>query len=147
MKNCHFNSWIAKTFLAPGYKAITIFCHSFFKQKREDVKPADINHECIHQYQQLEMQLVGLFLGIILVAIFKISLWWVLLTTFALFYAWYGIEYLLIVIFGGYKRQNDRYHDVAFEEEAHSNDENFTYIDSRRPFSWIHYLKIKSYKR
>lgn len=66
MKRCHFNSWVAKVFLFPSYKAITLVYNSFFKQKVEECKPDDINHECIHQVQQIECSIVGLVLGIIL---------------------------------------------------------------------------------
>ena len=54
MKRCHFNSWVAKVFLFPSYKAITLVYNSFFKHKVEECKPDDINHECIHQVQQIE---------------------------------------------------------------------------------------------
>lgn len=99
MKRCHFNSWVAKTFLFPSYKAITLLYNSFFKYRRNECKPEDINHERIHQIQQIECSIVGLILGIILWLSFDISFWWVLAPTFGFFYLWYGIEYLIILCF------------------------------------------------
>ena len=49
--------------------------------------------------------------------------------------------------FAGWDKQNDRYHDVSFEEEAHSNDTKWDYLKERLPFSWISYVKLRSYKK
>lgn len=99
MKRCHFNSWVAKTFLFPSYKAITLLYNSFFKNRRNECYPEDINHERIHQIQQIECSIIGLILGIILWLSFDVSLWWVLVPTFGFFYLWYGIEYLIVLCF------------------------------------------------
>ena len=147
MKRCHFNSWVAKTFLFPSYKAITLLYNSFFKDRRNECKPEDINHERIHQIQQIECSIVGLILGIILWLSFDISLWWVLALTFGFFYLWYGIEYLIILCFAKWDKQNERYHDVSFEEEAHNNDSNLDYISTRKHYAWFKYIKLRSYKK
>lgn len=146
MKRCHFNSWVAKTFLFPSYKAITLLYNSFFKDRRNECKPEDINHERIHQIQQIECSIVGLILGIILWLSFDISFWWVLAPTFGFFYLWYGIEYLIILCFAKWNKQNERYHDVSFEEEAHNNDSNLDYISTRKHYAWFKYIKLRSYK-
>ena len=147
MKRCHFNSWVAKTFLFPSYKAITLLYNSFFKYRRNECYPEDINHECIHQIQQIECSIIGLILGIILWLSFDISLWWVLALTFGFFYLWYGIEYLIILCFAKWDKQNERYHDVSFEEEAHNNDTNLDYISTRKHYAWFKYIKLRSYKK
>lgn len=147
MKRCHFNSWVAKVFLLPSYKAITLVYNSFFKHKVEECKPDDINHECIHQIQQIECSIVGLVLGIILWLSFGMSFWWVVALTFGFFYLWYVIEYLIIMCFAKWNKQNERYHDVSFEEEAHNNDKNLSYLEDRKPFDWIKYIKLRSYKK
>lgn len=148
MKRCHFNSWVAKTFLFPSYKAITLLYNSFFKYRRNECYPEDINHECIHQVQQIECSIIGLILGIILWLSFDISLWWVLALTFGFFYLWYGIEYLIILCFAKWDKQNERYHDVSFEEEAYSNEENEDYLKGdRKLFAWFKYIKLRSYKK
>ena len=38
------------------------------KYRRNECYPEDINHECIHQIQQIECSIIGLILGIILVS-------------------------------------------------------------------------------
>ena len=123
MKRCHFNSWVANTFLFPSYKAITLLYNSFFKYRRNECYPEDINHECIHQIQQIECSIIGLF------------------------YLWYGIEYLIILCFAKWNKQNERYHDVSFEEEAHNNDKDLDYLEDRKPFAWFKYIKLRSYKK
>ena len=42
------------------------------------------------------------------------------------YYIWYGIEYLIVRLF--FKKQNDAYHDVSFEEEAYMNQNNYMYL-------------------
>lgn len=147
MKRCHFNSWVAKVFLFPVYKAITVLCHSFFKNKVEECTQRGINHERIHQVQQLECIALGLFLGLFLCGIFDFSLWWMIILGLGFFYIWYGIEYLIILCFAKWDKQNERYHDVSFEEEAHNNDDNLQYLEDRKPFAWIKYIKLRSYKK
>lgn len=147
MKRCHFNSWVAKVFLFPSYKAITLVYNSFFKHKVEECKPDDINHERIHQIQQIECSIVGLVLGIILWLSFSISFWWVVALTFGFFYLWYIIEYLIIRFFAKWNKQSERYHDVSFEEEAHNNDHDLEYIRKRKHYSWVKYVKLRSYKK
>lgn len=147
MKRCHFSSWVAKVFLLPSYKAITLVYNSFFKHKVEECKPDDINHERIHQVQQIECSIVGLVLGIILWLSFGISFWWVVALTFGFFYLWYIIEYFIILCFAKWDKQNERYHDVSFEEEAHNNDKDPSYLEDRKPFAWIKYIKFRSYKK
>ena len=146
MKRCHFNSWVAKVFLFPSYKAITLVYNSFFKHKVEECKPDDINHERIHQVQQIECFILGLIIGIIVAGLG--APWWIIpIMAFGFFYLWYGIEYLIIFTFAGWDKQNDRYHDVSFEEEAHSNDTKWDYLKERLPFSWMSYIKLRSYKK
>lgn len=147
MKRCHFNSWVAKVFLFPSYKAITVLYNSFFKKDEEDYSMDDINHECIHQVQQMECSVIGLVLGLVLCGLFDLSLWWVLILGLGFFYIWYGIEYLIILCFAKWDKQNERYHDVSFEEEAHNNDGDWDYLEDRKPFAWIKYIKLRSYKK
>lgn len=60
---------------------------------------------------------------------------------------WYGIEYLIILCFAKWDKQNERYHDVSFEEEAHNNDSNLDYLSTRKPYAWFKYIKLRSYKK
>ena len=85
--------------------------------KSDYVSPRVINHESIHTEQMKETLWIG-------------------------FYLWYGIEYLLIRLF--HRKQNCAYHDVSFEEEAYNNDLNRDYLFTRKRYSWIKYIKIRS---
>lgn len=146
MKRCHFNNWLAKLILAKNYTAITLFFNSFFKYDEEVYEWDNINHECIHQVQQIECFILGLIIGVIVVGLG--APWWIIpIMAFGFFYLWYGIEYLIIFTFAGWDKQNDRYHDVSFEEEAHSNDTQWDYLKERLPFAWIKYIKLRSYKK
>jgi hypothetical protein len=58
------------------------------------------------------------------------------------YYLWYGIEYVIVRLF--HRKQNNAYHDISFEEEAHNNDENVEYLKTRKHYAWIKYVKIKS---
>ena len=147
MKRGHFNSWVAKLLLFPTYTAVTLLYNSFFKKDKEDYSRDDINHECIHQVQQMECSVIGLALGLVLCGLFNLSLWWIIILGLGFFYIWYGIEYLIILCFAKWDKQNERYHDVSFEEEAHNNDGDWDYLEDRKPFAWIKYIKLRSYKK
>lgn len=104
-----------------GYKAINLF-GLVFVRKGAKFTEVDYNHEHIHSKQMAEM------------------LW-------IFFYLWYGIEYLIILCFSKWNKQNERYHDVSFEEEAHNNDKDLSYLEDRKPFAWLKYIKLRSYKK
>ena len=58
------------------------------------------------------------------------------------FYIWYCIEYLLIRLF--HKKQSNAYHDISFEEEAYSFEDDLDYLNKRKRYNWIKHIKIKS---
>lgn len=74
------------------------------------------NHEHIHGEQQKEMLVI-------------------------FFLLWYGIEWVVRLI--QYKDAHKAYRNISFEREAYTNENNQTYIPSRKHYSWIHYLKLK----
>lgn len=98
-----------------GYAVINLFGILFSKLKV--LNRYTINHESIHTEQMKEMGYI-------------------------FFYVWYGIEYCLIRFF--HKKQSNAYHDVSFEEEAHNNTYNLDYLKTRKRYSWVKYIKIKS---
>lgn len=63
------------------------------------------------------------------------------------YYLWYAIEYLIIMFFAKWNKQNERYHDVSFEEEAHNKDYNLDYTHVRKHYAWVKYVKLRSYKK
>nr|DAO34159.1 MAG TPA: hypothetical protein [Caudoviricetes sp.] len=146
MKRCHFNSWVAKVFLFSDYKAITFLYNSFFKDKVEDLLQEDIDHERTHQVQQFECTIVGVIIGLLLWSL-GLSFWCIPIFGLGLFYFWYGIEYFIIMCFAGWDKQNERYHDVSFEEEAYNNDKDPYYLEYREHFAWFRYIKLRSYKK
>lgn len=126
-----------------NYKALNFYGIILFT--KSELSNKNINHEQIHSMQMLELGLVCSIIMLILIISFNLSSLWLILSISA-FYIWYGLEYLIIRIFGHKDKQTDRYHEVSFEEEAHNNDDNLDYLDSRKPFSWIKYIKINTYE-
>ena len=103
-----------------GYKLMNFF-GVIFQRNDVVVTETEYNHEKIHLKQMQEMLWIP-------------------------FYLWYGLEYLCIMLSCKWNKQSDKYHDVSFEEEAHNNDDNYTYPETRKHYSWLKYCKIKSYK-
>ena len=107
-------NWIKnKVYPIGTNKAINICEIEYYKEQLSDKTK---NHERIHTRQMLETLFIG-------------------------FYLWYGIEYLIVRFF--HKKQNDTYHDVSFEEEAHNNDANLNYLKERKWYAWFKYIKIR----
>lgn len=106
-----------KHFPFGSYTTINLFGILFTKQDK--LIPRDINHEKIHTAQMKEMGYI-------------------------FFYLWYFIEYLLIRLF--HKKQGNAYHDTSFEEEAYTNQYNYSYLKNRKHYAWIKFIKIRSYK-
>ena len=52
----------------------------------------------------------------------------------------------MIHLSGIFTKQNDKYHDVSFEEEAYANEEDLKYLENRKRFAWLKYVKLGSYK-
>lgn len=111
--------------------------------KLDTIPLIELNHEKIHSRQILECAIVASLILLILILLFNISCWW-FIASLSSFYIWYGLEYLIIRIFGNKDSQSNRYHEVSLEEEAHNNDTNLEYLKNRKPFSWMKYIKINS---
>lgn len=73
-----------------------------------------INHERIHDAQMREL-------------------------LYILFYIFYVLEWLFRLV--QYRRHKTAYYNISFEREAYANDHNLNYLKSRKPFSWINYLR------
>ena len=52
---------------------------------------------------------------------------------------WYGIEYLIRWAY--YKNRDTAYNNIAFEREAYAKEDDVVYLDSRKPFAWVKYIK------
>lgn len=52
------------------------------------------------------------------------------------FYIWYFIEWLIRLCIS-----KNAYRSISFEREAFDNDQNLNYLDSRKSYYWIKYIK------
>lgn len=111
--------------------------------KLDSIPDVQLNHEKIHSRQILECAIVTSLILLIFILLFNISCWWFIASA-STFYIWYGLEYLIIRIFGKKDSQVDRYYEVSFEEEAYNNDSNLDYLNNRKLFSWTKYIKINT---
>lgn len=98
-----------------GIKAVNI-CGIVFT--KSNLKVLDQNHEEIHTAQMKEMLYIP-------------------------FYLWYVIEYLVRYIISIFNN-SDAYHSISLEQEAYANDNNLNYLNSRKHYGWIKYIKKQS---
>ena len=52
------------------------------------------------------------------------------------FYLWYVVEWIIRLFIKG-----NAYRNISFEREAYSNEDDVIYLESRKRFAWIKYLK------
>ena len=83
----------------------------------EDLSYVIKNHELIHWPQQLQLLLI-------------------------FFYIWYLIEWIIRIPINGKKA----YKNIAFEREAHFNDQEMDYLETRKFWAFLKYYG-KQYKR
>lgn len=97
--------------LMKGYSAITLYPFGVYAHSK-DLSERIIRHEGIHWKQQKEMLCIP-------------------------FYIWYGVEYFVKLFKYGKK---GAYYNLSFEREAYQNDTSKTYVQTRRPFTWVKYI-------
>ena len=95
-----------------GYKAINLFGILFVRGKAV-IDEKTLNHEKIHTAQIKEL-------------------------LYIFFYMWYVIEWMIRLI--RYRDSYKAYRNLSFEREAYANDRNLTYLENRKPFSFLKYL-------
>ena len=122
MAKIYYNSKIAKivTFLA-DFATVMLFGAVFTEEK--ELSSRTKYHEGVHveQYQTLFTAGLALAVGIVFTCFaFDRYGWWMLallaIPVF-LYYAWYGIEYLIRLIM--YRDADKAYRMIAFEQEAY----------------------------
>lgn len=101
----------------PGYAAINLF-GILFVRKGCNVTEQMINHEAIHTAQMKEMLYVP-------------------------FYLWYVVEWFVRLIKERWTGKGDAYKDICFEKEAYQNEDNLEYLEQRKFWNFIKYLKNK----
>ena len=106
-----------------GFIYINLFGVLFSRKKYEGkINPKDINHESIHTEQYKDLGYI-LFLPLYLLE-------WLIKLPFSLFY----------------KQPKDRtishiaYKSISLEQEAYYNENDLTYLDNRKRYSWIKYI-------
>jgi len=130
-------------FLGKNIVGITLCPFGIYVKLSYLTREKTINHEKIHWKQQLEMMITGAIMSIITGVVLMslgIFAWWMLtLLVFPLlfFYLWYVIEWFLRIFING----NKAYISLSFEREAYDNDDNLNYLKTRKPYSWLKYMK------
>lgn len=94
-----------------GFKCINLFGVLFC---RKILNKIDINHETIHTKQMQEM-------------------------LYIFFYLQYVLEYLIRLII--YRNTKLAYRNISFEREAYQNQYNLDYLNNRKHYSWLKYIK------
>lgn len=96
-----------------GFAAINLF-GILFVRKNITLTDRCLNHERIHTIQGCEMA-------------------WIF------FYAWYLIEFLIRLI--QYRNVHKAYRNIIFERETYANDDDYGYLENRKSFAFLKYLK------
>ncbi len=94
--------------------AMAIFPFILIKNKQFVNDPILINHEKIHLKQQLELLILP-------------------------FYIIYLLHYVINLV--RYKNHYNAYSNIIFEKEAFTNDGDFSYLEERKPFAWVRFLR------
>ena len=128
-----------------GYLAMCVFPFIFVRKDARNLTVKDINHEKIHGMQQIETHIVALILAVLLAAVGIFSWWWVLVSPLV-YFALYGLEYIVRWICYGFDT-SEAYRNISFEQEAYLNENDLTYIKSRHLFASWKYLSRKTYHR
>ncbi|MFR9165941.1 MAG: hypothetical protein ACLVKO_06895 [Dysgonomonas sp.] len=102
-----------------NFTAVNLFGVIFAREECRDLKKFEVNHERIHTRQIIE-----------LAAVF--------------YYPTYFMEWLFRLI--QYRDRIEAYRNISFEREAYANHNNFDYLKNRKPYSFVHYYKIKKEK-
>ena len=120
-----------------GKKYMLLFCWLLTAPKAK-ITEVDLNHERIHERQMREL-------------------------LYIFFYVWYGVEWLIRLIqfwrigYTSYKESNDKwlkrikealwklnymaYRNISFEREAYQNEGHLNYLENRKRFNFLKYLK------
>ena len=114
-----------------GFKAITIWPLVF---ARTELKPDDERHEMIHGKQQKEMMWLGLWLGFA----FLYGLMWLIEVVRCLFDKKRGAGENLAKKRKLWKRA---YKMIPFEREAFYGEDIEDFLEKRKLFNFIHFIK------
>jgi hypothetical protein len=101
-----------KYFTPKNIAGVTIFPFIILENSNLKVDKTFVNHEMIHIYQQAEL-------------------------LFILFVILYYVEFLIRLI--QFKNAKLAYKNISFEREAFENESNYSYLKTRKWFSFVKY--------
>ena len=122
----------------PGYIALTVWPWVFVRRKAQAwYTPTVDRHERTHGRQQKEMLVVGSVLAALL--LLAGCGWWSIIPL-GLFFEWYFMEWLFRSV--QYGNMHTGYRNISMEREAYAWQDDIGYLDQRRPFAWVKYLRL-----
>lgn len=127
-----------------GSKAVTIWPLIFARKSAKWLKDYEENHEKIHLRQQLEVLVMSAMIILMAVLSLDLSRWW-MLTSFGVYYTWYGLEWLIRLAV--YRDTHMAYRNIAFEQEAYLNERDMAYLNQRKAFVWVRYIGKTTYRK
>ena len=127
-----------------GSKAVTIWPLIFARKSAKWLKDYEESHEKIHLRQQLEVLVMSAMIILMAVLSLDLSRWW-MLTSFGVYYTWYGLEWLIRLAV--YRDTHMAYRNIAVEQEAYLNEHDMTYLNQRKAFVWVRYIGKTTYRK
>ncbi len=109
---------ISKYLVPKGYTGVTVYPFVFLKYHKLKTDEVLINHEYIHLKQQLELLVIP-------------------------FYMFYGFEFLIRLL--QYRQWKTAYRNISFEREAYINEDNLEYLDRRKIWQFLKYLRANDF--
>ena len=111
-----------------GFRAINLFGILFVRGNAR-ISERTIRHEAIHTAQMKEMLYIFFYIGY--------GIEWLIRTTS------YSLRYVSRKIRDKVRKWNPylAYRRISFEREAYSNEKDLSYLDNRKRFAWIKYIK------
>ena len=111
-----------------GFRAINLFGVLFVRNNAK-LSEIDLNHETIHTAQMKELLYVPFCIGYVLEYGIRIIA--------------YGLRYLGRMVRDKKRkfRLSRAYRKISFEREAYINEDDVIYLEDRKRFAWIKYLK------
>ena len=126
------NKWINKFIPFPNFRAINLFGVLFVRGARP-LTGVTLNHESIHSAQIAEVMIASVPFALLLWLFTNV--WLGLLLVIASYYLWYIIEWLIRIPSG------NAYHNISFEREAYTNQDDLSYLKNRKRFDFARYLR------
>ena len=97
-----------------GFSAINLFGIVVARSECMPLSKRMLNHEAIHSQQIQELLYVG-------------------------FYIWYVAEWVVRLLY--FRNFKKAYRAISFEKEAFGNDADSNYLNSRKLFTFLNYIK------